>query len=676
MSTVPSQWKTASVKLIGKQAAQDDPTLPSNFRPIALTSCVGKLFTTILCRRWLSFMLSNKYLDKGIQKAFMPRTPGCIEHHLKLATVLQDARKKHRSLAVCWLDLANAYGSVHHSLITFSLQHYHAPPKFFHLVQNFYSNLSATINSAQWSTSPIPQEVGVYQGDPLSVVIFNTVINTLVDIRSKPELGYHLTNNQSISLLQYADDTCLIANSPSSCQHLLQFVDRWLSWSGMRAKVPKCHCLALKASSGKLVDPQLTIAGQQIPVAPDSVKFLGKIFQVPHDSNRVRESITSHLLRMLESVNSCPLTRGQKLKLYRAGICPRLSWLLMIEDLPISWVEKKLDSLATLYLKKWAGLARPANPAVLYLPHKMGGLNLPLVSVQYKRLQVVKQSQLLTSVDHCTRQIAERSLQRDLSLERAKFRPSVVVRDVMVGNPDINRKSLARGAKLMVQEEACEERHKRLLSLEREGQMFRCTSSDAAATWGQALMELSDEHRKFAINSAVDTLPHNANLRLWRKRNDDACPLCGDRQTLIHVLNACPVALQARRYNHRHDAVLRKIVAVVSDHLLPTETLTSDISDYQFPHHIVPTSSRPDIVWWDDTKKKLSLVELTICFETSFDGAAERKQAKYVELQQRAQEKGFRTSLITVEVGSRGIINNPGFTRLKKELCLSDRWIL
>ena len=77
----------------------------------------------------------------------------------------------------------------------------------------------------------------------------------------------------------------------------------------------------------------------------------------------------------------------------------------------------------------------------------------------------------------------------------------------MVGNPDISRKSLTRGAKLIVQEEACGERHERLLSLEREGQMFRCTSSDAAATWGQALIKLLDEHRKFAINSAVHTLP-------------------------------------------------------------------------------------------------------------------------------------------------------------------------
>ena len=120
-STVLAQWKTASLKLIGKHTANDDPTLPNNFRPIALTSCVGKLFTSILCNRWLFFLLTNNYLDKSIQKVFMPKTPGCsIEHHLKLATVLNDARQKHKSVAVCWIVLANVYGSVHHSLISFN----------------------------------------------------------------------------------------------------------------------------------------------------------------------------------------------------------------------------------------------------------------------------------------------------------------------------------------------------------------------------------------------------------------------------------------------------------------------------------------------------------------------------------------------------------------------------
>ena len=47
-STIPSAWKMAAVKLIAKSTAQTDPSLPSNFRPIALTSCVGKLFSTVI----------------------------------------------------------------------------------------------------------------------------------------------------------------------------------------------------------------------------------------------------------------------------------------------------------------------------------------------------------------------------------------------------------------------------------------------------------------------------------------------------------------------------------------------------------------------------------------------------------------------------------------------------
>ena len=153
--------------------------------------------------------------------------------------------------------------------------------------------------------------------------------------------------------------------------------------------------LELKSSSGKLVDPQLSLSGQQVPFASEQVKFLGRIFEIPRDTARIKESISFRLQTMLHSVDSCPLTRSQKLKM--------VSWLLTIDDLPISWIEKKLDAISTLYLKKWVGLAKPANPSVLYLPQKMGGFNLPLISTLYKRFQVVRQSQLLTSPDTCVR---------------------------------------------------------------------------------------------------------------------------------------------------------------------------------------------------------------------------------------------------------------------------------
>ncbi len=97
-------------------------------------------------------------------------------------------------------------------------------------INAFYSGLQAKVVTAEWETPMFPLEIGAYQGDPLSVVIFNTVMNTLVDtLQSRADLGYHLSNaSHQANVLQYADDTCLVANSPASCQHLLNLTSRWL----------------------------------------------------------------------------------------------------------------------------------------------------------------------------------------------------------------------------------------------------------------------------------------------------------------------------------------------------------------------------------------------------------------------------------------------------------------
>jgi len=193
---VPSSWKAAAVKLIPKSSAQDDPSSPANFRPIALTPTVSKLLSGILRDRWLRHMRLNSYLDSNLQKAFFPTVPGVSEHQAKLAAVIRSVKQKKHSLALTWLDITNAYGSVHHSLIQFSLAHYHAPPEFCKLLQSWYSGLSATISTDEWSTPPVPLRIGVYQGDPLSVVIFLTIMNTLSDsLQSRSDLGYTLPSS-------------------------------------------------------------------------------------------------------------------------------------------------------------------------------------------------------------------------------------------------------------------------------------------------------------------------------------------------------------------------------------------------------------------------------------------------------------------------------------------------
>ena len=271
--------------------------------------------------------------------------------------------------------------------------------------------------------------------------------------------------------------------------------------------------------------------------------------------------------------------------------------------------------------------------------------------------------------------MAETALQKDLTLSRLKFRASRKVRDAMINNPDFSRKTLTTATKSLVREDDDDCHLQSLQRLEKQGHMSRCSSPDGGKIWAKALQGVRDEHLRFALNSAVDTLPHNANLFLWKKHTDDACPLCGERQSLIHVLNTCSAAHDGRRFNTRHDRVLAEITSLLSSHVSSSAHLASDLGSYIFPHHIVPTDLRPDIVWWDDARslRQILLIELTICFETSFIHAAERKELKYEGIIERARAAGYRGRVITLQVGSRGIIDQPGFQQLRQEFDIPSK---
>ena len=82
---------------------------------------------------------------------------------------------------------------------------------------------------------------------------------TLIEaLRPHQYLGYTFAQSQrSVHILQYADDTCLISNGPASCQELIHHTEKWLLWSGMRAKPAKCHSLGIRAYSERSFNPDL-----------------------------------------------------------------------------------------------------------------------------------------------------------------------------------------------------------------------------------------------------------------------------------------------------------------------------------------------------------------------------------------------------------------------------------
>ena len=73
---------------------------------------------------------------------------------------------------------------------------------------------------------------------------------------------------------------------------------------------------------------------------------------------------------------------------------------------------------------------------------------------------------------------------------------------------------------------------------------------------------------------------------------------------------------------------------------------------------------RPDIVVWEENIKSVYLIELTVCFETNFDEARQGKICQYTELCEEAEDRGYTCSILTIEVGSRGVVNIAGIESL------------
>ena len=146
--------------------------------------------------------------------------------------------------------------------------------------------------------------------------------------------------------------------------------------------------MAIEGSTGKVYNPKLKIAGGDIPFGRNHpMHFQGGTIQVLRNPSLAKQAISTKLASLLKSVDEVPVTRKQKLKLFRLGICPRLSWDLTISEFS---AKKTLDAMVNQYFQKWSGLARAADQAKLFLPQANGGFSLSLPSELYQNSKSAK----------------------------------------------------------------------------------------------------------------------------------------------------------------------------------------------------------------------------------------------------------------------------------------------
>ena len=208
---IPPSWKESTTILIYKKGSSDDP---SNFRPIALMSCLYKLFTSLLALRVSNFSIQNNLMSPQ-QKSARP-AEGCHEHTFTLQSIVADCKRSQKNCFFAWLDLRNAFGSINHEAIYLTLKHMGFPESLIELIKDIYTDASTVVRTSRVDeTDPIKVNAGVKQGCPISPVLFNLTSELLIRTvlsrtQENPSIPFKL-HNQPISILAYADDLVLIS---------------------------------------------------------------------------------------------------------------------------------------------------------------------------------------------------------------------------------------------------------------------------------------------------------------------------------------------------------------------------------------------------------------------------------------------------------------------------------
>ena len=194
-SLFPDLWKIAHVMPVFKA---NDPSVTSNYRPISLISCIGKLFERVVYKHIYNFLIENDLIYK-YQSGFLPNhssTHQLIELYHSIITSLE--KYEHSILIFC--DFSKAFDRVWHKGLLFKLNNYGISGPLLRWITSYLSNRKQAVFIKDSVSSFKTINAGVPQGSVLGPLFFLIYIN---------DISHNLS---SLSRL-FADDTSLSYSS-------------------------------------------------------------------------------------------------------------------------------------------------------------------------------------------------------------------------------------------------------------------------------------------------------------------------------------------------------------------------------------------------------------------------------------------------------------------------------
>ena len=514
--------------------------------------------------------------------------------------------------------------------------------------------------------------------------------NPLLEIlQSEIQNGYDM-NGTKIITTPYADDFNIITRNSRTHQRIINKINKLAKSMNLKLKPTKCRSHSI--CSGTPTTVQFKIENDAVrSVADDPHTFLGSLVSFHTSNTEISNYVISKVKSDLHNISSSLIRPEYKIAIYKRYYLPSIRFLLTVHDLTKTTLDN-LDALTNKKLKEWAKIPQCGTPIAIYLKETLG---ITPISVLYKECQATAYtSSILKGDDKVQAALASRvERERQWVKRKSILLPIVetvtpIVEHINPTETQIRDPKILQRAQKSVKSNLREDTRKawkeKLKTLVLQGNLLALTlEEELSVCWNSFIFDVPRRVMQFVLNSSIDTLPTKSNLVRWGKNVSDKCDLCGNRETLLHVLNYCNVQLTQGRYTWRHDNVLNvihtaltKTKATVND--TPNPEIIVDLNQPNahasstIPREVIPTTDRPDLVLYWPNEKKLLIFELTVPFDLNISKAHEYKCNKYAPLIHDISARNFDVSLIAFEVGSRGLLTNHNFQSLKSLIKMAN----
>jgi hypothetical protein len=633
---IPDLLKTNRTALLPK--GSDGLTNIKNWRPITIASLLIRLYNKILARRMQHvFHISRK------QTGFKPMN-GVGQNTSLLHHLLRHARTNQNSIFVCLLDVSKAFDSVPHDSIKRALKRNGCPSEFIDLVVDQYHQVTTRISYGKDSSPIIELRRGVKQGDPMSSILFNLVIDELFEIIGD-RFGYEIAGVGSVNARAFADDIALVSGTEVGMQKLLLETEEFLSNRGLELNVKKCIAICLR-KAGKVKKSQIADSTVQNPpkfvIKTEPIRLLGVNEQcrylgvqyTPLGAIDARVPV-SELKAALTSLEKAPLKPQQKILMLRSYLIPRFIHAFTYTECYPKLIAQQ-DRMIRRWLKKILRLPDSLCSDFLYLPTKEGGLGVGKLYNIIGAAKVRLQSSYSRAGDACLKYLVETQGSamhaRWCQAMKLSYRPSAV---------ELNSRK----------KQIVDETRKRLGKTVHGGgvEVFRMSPITNEWIGGHTRIIRGSTYIR-SIQMRTNTIA--TRVTTTRGQNvTKTCRRCGlADETLIHILQTCPITQGMRC--QRHNNVCRKVAEklrgkgfqVFSEQGIPSPGLQTNIS-------------RPDLIATRDGQ--CLVLDVTCVYEseiTSLQDAYRRKVARYQSLAETVKKLYDVQSVIFhgLCIGSRG----------------------